>query len=152
MNIEKLKGEFSICSLSDFSEADLSRPFCFAARTDQEYSLVCPSDRVPEHTKKESRGWRAFRVQGTMELSLTGILAGISSILASEGLIFLWYQLMTQIIFWSKKTGRTRRRPWRQADGLSWSTKYKNPCDENQLKKVPHEIFCEEPFGGEFIG
>ncbi|HAT56090.1 MAG TPA: ACT domain-containing protein [Veillonellaceae bacterium] len=86
MNIEKLKGEFSICSLSDFSEADLSRPFCFAARTDQEYSLVCPSDRVPEHTKKESRGWRAFRVQGTMELSLIGILAGISSILASEGI------------------------------------------------------------------
>ena len=36
--------------------------------------------------KKESRGWRAFRVQGTMELSLIGILAGISSILASEGI------------------------------------------------------------------
>lgn len=38
---------------------------------------------VPENTTDRDDGWRAFRVNGTLEFSLTGILARLSAVLAA---------------------------------------------------------------------
>ena len=42
MVLKRLECEFSICKVDRFSADDLARPFHFAARTDEECSLVCP--------------------------------------------------------------------------------------------------------------
>ncbi len=64
---------------------DWTQPFCFAAKTDREFSLVCLTEYVPEETLEREDGWRAFRVAGTLEFSLIGILSRISDVLAEAG-------------------------------------------------------------------
>ena len=78
--------EFSVCKIRDFANIDLSRPFHFAARTDEECSLVCPTADVPDGTLARDDGWRAFRIEGVLDFSLIGILARISGLLAEAGI------------------------------------------------------------------
>ena len=44
--------------------------------------MVCPVRLVPANTLEREDGWRAFRIEGTLEFSLVGILADLSRILA----------------------------------------------------------------------
>jgi hypothetical protein len=82
--IERLKGEFSVCKLRDYSKVDLSVPFTFTGSTDEEYSLVCPSDDVPDSTIAREDGWKGFRVKGQLDFSLTGILSRITAALKKK--------------------------------------------------------------------
>lgn len=43
-----------------------------------------PTMLVPEHTTDSDEGRRAFRLNGTLEFSLTGILARLSAVLAEN--------------------------------------------------------------------
>jgi len=61
---------FAICSLKDLSRVDPTQPFCFTACTDQEHSLICPQDRIPDNVLEHSGPWRCFRVRQTMDLDL----------------------------------------------------------------------------------
>ncbi|MBO7523479.1 MAG: ACT domain-containing protein, partial [Bacteroidales bacterium] len=58
--------------------------FCFISKTDEECSLVCPTEIIPNNTIKHDDGWKAFRIEGILDFSLIGILARISEILAKE--------------------------------------------------------------------
>ena len=84
MTIQAVAGGFAVCQVKDFGGVDWTVPFTFVARTDEEFSLVCPADAVPEETIRREDGWRAFRVQGTLDFALVGILAKIASVLAEE--------------------------------------------------------------------
>ena len=84
MDIKKLDLPFSICKGNGISPADLTGEFCFYAKTDEEVSLVCPSKFVPAHVDQRDDGWRAFRIEGTLDFSLVGILARISTLLAQH--------------------------------------------------------------------
>ncbi|HYU33904.1 MAG TPA: ACT domain-containing protein [Thermoanaerobaculia bacterium] len=54
-------------------------------RTADELSIVLPeAARQPEW--KAETGWRAFRVDGTIDFNLTGIVASLASPLAAAGL------------------------------------------------------------------
>ena len=86
LTIRRLEPAFSICKLRDFSAVDLARPFHFAAQTDEECSLVCPTEFAPADALARDDGWRAFRIEGTLDFSLIGILARISALLAKEGI------------------------------------------------------------------
>ena len=77
-----LNGQFSVCKVSDYSKVDLTRPFCFIEKTDEENSLVCETEAVPDNTTEREDGWKAFRIMGTLDFSLVGILAKISALLA----------------------------------------------------------------------
>ena len=70
--------------MNDYSGIDLTRPFCFIGTTDEENSLVCPEETVPENTVDRGDGWRGFRIIGQLDFSLIGILARISKILAAN--------------------------------------------------------------------
>jgi hypothetical protein len=65
---------------------DARRPFTFLSLTDQESSLVCPTERVPENTLKREDGWSLLRVVGPLDFSLIGILARIAAVLAEAGI------------------------------------------------------------------
>ena len=82
MTIQTIHEEISVCKVADYGGIDLSEPFVFTGSTDEEKSLVCPVQLVPANTLKREDGWRAFRIEGTLDFSLVGILADLSRILA----------------------------------------------------------------------
>ena len=86
MIIETIEHTFSICKVEDFSQVDPNVQFTFISKTDEENSLICPTEMVPSNTIERNDGWKAFRVQGTLDLSLIGILSAISKVLAENGI------------------------------------------------------------------
>ena len=86
MVIEILKEEFAVCKVENLNEVDVTRDFTFISKTDEELSLVCPVDCVPQKTIEAEEGWGAFRITGILDFSLIGILSKISGILADNGI------------------------------------------------------------------
>ena len=86
ITLETLEVKLSVCKVEDYSQIDITRPFCFTGATDEELSLVCPAEMVPGNTTERDDGWRAFRIVGVLDFSLIGILAGISATLAENGI------------------------------------------------------------------
>ncbi len=84
MVIEVLNHNFSFCKLKDTRAIDFSNELVFAARTDREVSLVCPTHLVPSGTLEQEVGWRAFRIKDETDFSMVGIFSSISSILADN--------------------------------------------------------------------
>ena len=84
MRIKVIKDNFSVCKVEDYTHVDLNAEFCFTAKTDEENSLVCITEDVPENVLEREDGWRAFRIQGVLDFSLIGILARISGLLAEH--------------------------------------------------------------------
>ena len=100
MIIKRIQGDFSICKVADFSGVDLNAKYCFIGKTDEENSLVCKTEDVPKNTIRREDGFKAFRIEGVLDFSLTGILAGISALLAEEKIgIFAVSTFNTDYIF-----------------------------------------------------
>jgi uncharacterized protein len=55
--------------------------FVSITRTNDELSIVCDERAVPSGVKAD-RGWRALKIEGPLDLSLTGVLASIAVPLA----------------------------------------------------------------------
>ncbi len=76
----------SICRIETI---DSFHPVCepfFLSRTDDEISLVCPTENVPSGVLERDDGWRMFRFSGQLDLSLIGILSRLSALLAENGI------------------------------------------------------------------
>ena len=84
MEIKSISHEFSVCKVADYSMVDMESEFVFTGRTDEELSLVCITEDVPDNTVERDDGWKAFRLQGILDFSLIGILSKISGILAEN--------------------------------------------------------------------
>ena len=84
MKLKKLPYHFTVCKAADLSAIKLSADFFFVGRTDEELSLVCRTEDVPENTVERDDGWRGFRIEGVLDFSLIGILSKISAILAEN--------------------------------------------------------------------
>lgn len=98
--LEPIMCRFSVCKVTDYSGIDLMQPFCFTGTTDEEFSLVCPEEIVPNNTTERDDGWRGLRIIGQLDFSLIGILARISGILASNKIgIFAVSTYNTDYIF-----------------------------------------------------
>lgn len=82
--LEVLKEKFSVCKVSNFSTINIESSYYFTAKTDKEYSLVCPTKDIPDNTLIKEDNWRAIRIKGTLEFSLVGILSRILNILAKK--------------------------------------------------------------------
>ena len=55
--------------------------FCSITRTPDELSIVCPQEKIPAGVLAE-KNWRAFKVEGPLGFSLTGIVSSLSKPLA----------------------------------------------------------------------
>ena len=84
MELKIINQDFSICKVEDLSQIDYSDKFCFVSKTDEELSLVCETNLVPQNTIECDHGWKAFRIQGVLDFSLIGILSRISTLLAEN--------------------------------------------------------------------
>lgn len=86
MKLKKIKYNFSVCKIKSANTIDFNNEFCFVGKTDEEISLVCITDCIPDNVILRSDGWKAFKVEGSLDFSLIGILAKISSILAENNI------------------------------------------------------------------
>lgn len=89
LTLSILNDPLAVCRLP--SQADVPAwvwqlPFFCATRTSDELSFVLPEASLSSHTLpsgwKTEAGWRAFKVLGPLDFSLTGILASLASPLA----------------------------------------------------------------------
>ena len=85
LSIKALPYDLSVCKVESFDATLLRDELCFVGKTDEELSLVCQSEHTPENCLAREDGWKAFRVQGVLDFSLTGILAGIAKLLSENG-------------------------------------------------------------------
>ncbi|MBP3360411.1 MAG: ACT domain-containing protein [Clostridia bacterium] len=86
MEIKRLEYDFSVCKVADYSKVNLESVYCFIGKTDEEKSLVCLTEDVPDNVTKCDNGWKAFRIQGVLDFSLIGILSKISTLLAENNI------------------------------------------------------------------
>ena len=84
MKLEILKPTFTVCKVPNITDIDFTEEFYFIGKTDEELSLVCTETAVPSNAIQIDNGWKAFRIQGTLDFALIGILAKITNILAEH--------------------------------------------------------------------
>ena len=85
LTISLLDDEFTVCRLDPgaaipawVSEGEFSS----VTRTRDELSIVCASKYVPADCKSEP-GWRALKLEGPLDLAVTGIVASVAEPLAA---------------------------------------------------------------------
>ncbi len=103
MQIQKLDYDFSICKVPEYTPADLSREYSFLGKTEEEKSMVCMTEHVPESAIARDDGWKAFRVKGVLDFSLVGVLAEIATLLSKNRIsIFAVSTYNTDYVFTKK--------------------------------------------------
>ena len=104
MKIKQLDYDFSICKVKDYSDINLNCEYFFIGKTDEENSLICITQDIPDNIIEHDDNWRAFRLQGILDFSLIGILSNISSLLAKHQIgIFAVSTFNTDYIFIKKE-------------------------------------------------
>ena len=86
MEIKRIGHDFTVCKVADFTQVDWESEYCFVGKTEEEYSLVCITEKMPANVLECDSGWKAFRIQGVLDFSLIGILSKISGLLAENGI------------------------------------------------------------------
>ena len=118
MTINIIAEEFSVCKVTDYEGVNLSSPYIFIGSTKKKKSLVCPIRLVPDNTIERDDGWKAFRIEGILDISLIGVLATISKVLADVGIgIFAISTFNTDYIL-------TKSKNFERAIGLLQSAGY----------------------------
>ncbi|MGO1454448.1 MAG: ACT domain-containing protein, partial [Alkalibacterium gilvum] len=84
MDLKVIDQAFSVCKVKDLSQVNYSDDFCFISKTDEELSVVCNTEHVPNNTTERDDGWKAFRIEGQLDFSLIGILSKIATLLAEN--------------------------------------------------------------------
>ena len=74
----------SVCKVESEADIDFSKDFYFIGKTEDEISVVCPTQNTPSGTIEREDGWKGFRIEGVLDFSLIGILSKISGVLASH--------------------------------------------------------------------
>lgn len=83
LTLSILPDTYAICRL-DRDAVPLwaaANDFISITRTTDELSIVCCDHNVPDNVTCD-RGWRVFKVEGPLDLSLTGVLASLAGPLA----------------------------------------------------------------------
>lgn len=86
MKIKKIRGNFTVCKVIDYSQVNLNSEYCFIGKTDEEKSLVCLTEEVPANTTDRQDGWKVFRIEEVLDFSLVGVLSKITTLLAEENI------------------------------------------------------------------
>ena len=82
---------FAVCRLDPAEQApawvlEAGGPFASVTRTDDELSVVCVEEDVPDTATKVERGFRAYKLQGPVPFSTVGVVSGLTKPLAEAGI------------------------------------------------------------------
>ncbi len=86
MQLKVIEKDFSVCKLNELASFNVQCEFYFLGKTEEEISLVCYTEDVPNAVLEREDGWNAFRIQGVLDFSLIGILSKLSALLAEAGI------------------------------------------------------------------
>ena len=86
MKLIALPQLFAICQLKNTNPLNWEDPYIFVAKTEDELSVVCEINSVPQDALQVDLPWRALKIAGTLDFGLIGIIANLSSILAKNGI------------------------------------------------------------------
>jgi len=84
LQLSILPNKLAVCRLDKNAQIPswaMKSEFSSITRTGDELSIVCIENQVPSNIKAE-KGWRAFKVEGPLDFSLTGILVSLADPLA----------------------------------------------------------------------
>jgi len=109
-----LESEFHIARLDPDKKIDLAnipKP-CFASSTDDEFSLLFPSDfdidgAINEKIAHIEKNWVCFRVCGKLEFELVGVASKVTSILAAAGISLLAVSTFDTDYFFVKTSSKS---------------------------------------------
>lgn len=86
MKIKRLTMPLSVIQVESISDIDLSITPLFLGKTEDELSVVLPTENVPSKLLSREDDWKGFKIEGVLDFSLVGILAKISSLLADANI------------------------------------------------------------------
>jgi len=86
MKILLLDDTLSIFQVHSLEDIDLSIKPLHIGVTDDEISVVAPTNTVPSNTINRNDGWKMFKVEGVLDFSMVGIVSSISGVLARANL------------------------------------------------------------------
>lgn len=85
MILQELNQVFSICKLEGtLDTAMLQNKFCFISTTDNEISLICPTQFIPTNVIAVENGWSCFRIAEDAAFEKYGMIAFLTDIIAAE--------------------------------------------------------------------
>jgi hypothetical protein len=87
LNLQIQNGVYAVCRLGKDEQipAWAKGEFVSITRTNDELSVVCSEDAVPEGIKSE-KAWKCLKVLGPLDFSLVGIFASLAEPLARGGI------------------------------------------------------------------
>jgi len=86
MRLKIIEADFAVCTIEHMKTISIDDDFLFIGKTDEELSIVCTTDSIPDGVLKCEMPWRAFRIEGPLDFSLVGILAHIAGYLAEQNI------------------------------------------------------------------
>lgn len=100
MEIKRIDYDFTVCKVKDYTLVNMEDAYYFIGKTDEEKSLVCRTENVPDNVMEQEDGWKAFRIQGILDFSLIGVLSKIAALLAENNIgIFVISTYNTDYVF-----------------------------------------------------
>ena len=86
MKILLLRDNLSIFQVYSVEDLDLSIKPLHIGVTNDEISVIAPTNTVPSITINRNDGWKMFKVEGVLDFSSVGSVSSISSVLAQAKL------------------------------------------------------------------
>ncbi|KAB8127385.1 ACT domain-containing protein [Gracilibacillus oryzae] len=91
MQLRKLSATFSIVKIDPSDNIPswaVSDLFISITKTDEELSIVCPTDNVPDNAQVIAieHDWKCIKIEGMLDFALTGILASLANPLADNNI------------------------------------------------------------------
>jgi len=86
--LERMDQQLAICRLEGNAPIPgwvRGEAFWSVTKSREELSIVCDERFIPEGVEAD-KGWKAFRVKGSLDLNLTGILSTLLEPLAQAGI------------------------------------------------------------------
>ena len=84
MDLQIVNGSFSVCKVNDIEKDLLKKEYTFIGKTDQELSLFCKTEHVPNEVITVEHGWRCFRIAEDASFEKYGMIAFLANIIAAE--------------------------------------------------------------------
>ena len=84
LSLSIVQNKLAVCRLEKDTQVPswaMDDTFYSISRTNDELSIVCSEDNVPDNIKSD-KNWRAFKVEGPLDFSLTGVLVSLANPLA----------------------------------------------------------------------
>src|SRR3981081_3331672 len=88
LKLSLLPDALAVCRLEQGQEIPIwatEGDFSSVSRIREELSVICASSSVPENVRA-SRGWRAIKIVGPLDLDLVGILVSVGGPLGHAGM------------------------------------------------------------------